>query len=175
MLVTAYTLRMDEETKHCWKCRLPKTRGEYSFGQWNDPHGRCRKCISDRYVQAREEIEARVIARRAARPIEPMPAVTSLGASLVNRKVRLAKYGLTHTSYARLAKQQNYRCAVCGSVPRPHSAKRGERQLHIDHDHATGLVRGLLCASCNSAIGFLKDSPDIAHAVVVYLTEKAPA
>ena len=41
--------------------------------------------------------------------------------------------------------------------------------LVIDHNHKTGKVRGLLCGSCNTGIGLLKDSPDVLDAAIEYL------
>jgi len=54
-------------------------------------------------------------------------------------------------------------CAICGE------ARPDERTLHVDHDHATGLIRGLLCFRCNQAIGSLKEDQDIFLAAADYL------
>lgn len=43
------------------------------------------------------------------------------------------------------------------------------RSLDVDHDHATGEVRGLLCNRCNQAIGLLQDDPLIVRSALVYL------
>lgn len=42
----------------------------------------------------------------------------------------------------------------------------------VDHDHATGKIRGLLCGSCNTALGLVKDNPDILKRLMDYLTQK---
>lgn len=55
--------------------------------------------------------------------------------------------------YDKLFQQQNERCAIC---ERPQSVLK--YSLSVDHDHATGQVRGLLCHSCNRALGMLHDS-----------------
>jgi Recombination endonuclease VII len=43
--------------------------------------------------------------------------------------------------------------------------------LHVDHDHATGAVRGLLCSDCNTALGHLHDSPEIIHSLLKYVLQ----
>lgn len=57
------------------------------------------------------------------------------------------KYGMTQDDWNSLASTQHNRCAICGR----------ERKLVVDHCHKTGKVRGLLCASCNSALGVFND------------------
>lgn len=42
-------------------------------------------------------------------------------------------------------------------------------RIHVDHDHATGQIRGLLCFGCNSILGLVKDSPDILQRAIGYL------
>lgn len=51
-------------------------------------------------------------------------------------------------------------CEICGVA---------SASLFIDHDHATGRVRGLLCSTCNSGIGFLRDSVDLLESAIRYL------
>jgi hypothetical protein len=55
------------------------------------------------------------------------------------------------------------KCAICGGPP-----KHGSR-LHTDHCHATGVVRGLLCITCNAGLGQFRDSPDLVMAALDYL------
>mgnify|MGYP001576209901 CR=1 FL=1 len=43
------------------------------------------------------------------------------------------------------------------------------KTLHIDHNHTTGAVRGLLCTQCNVGVGMLKDSPAVLRAAANYL------
>lgn len=54
-------------------------------------------------------------------------------------------YGITLEQYDEMFRQQGGACAVCGSVPK-------KNRLSVDHDHATGKVRGLLCMNCNIAL-----------------------
>lgn len=81
-----------------------------------------------------------------------------------NRERRLMRnYGLSNDAYARLLDIQGGVCAICKQAP------DAEENLPVDHDHATGKVRGLLCHSCNRAIGQLQDDPKNLRAAASYL------
>ncbi len=60
-------------------------------------------------------------------------------------------------------------CAVCGQPERRRNSKGGIRRLSVDHDHATGEVRALLCHDCNTALGLLLDSPDLMRLAAAYV------
>ena len=75
----------------------------------------------------------------------------------------LRKYGLTFDEWEALFRSQDHRCAIC------FTATPGKQGWHTDHDHRTGLVRGILCQSCNFALGLIKDNIYLAHAMSVYL------
>lgn len=61
-------------------------------------------------------------------------------------------YGITVENWEEMLANQNG-CAACSGLP------NGRGRYHVDHDHKTGKVRGLLCASCNSSIAHSGDSP----------------
>jgi hypothetical protein len=61
------------------------------------------------------------------------------------------KYGITSEQYAAMLSTQDSKCAICRGLP-----AKGECFV-VDHDHATGKARGLLCRKCNSGIGLLND------------------
>lgn len=82
----------------------------------------------------------------------------------------LKQYGLTEAKFDELLAEQNGGCAVCGSET---SNGRGEH-LHVDHDHETGVVRGILCHDCNTGLGKFKDNPALLRAAADYL-ERAGA
>jgi hypothetical protein len=46
--------------------------------------------------------------------------------------------------------------------------------LHVDHDHGTGRIRGLLCFRCNNALGDLEDDPALVRAAARYLKTAVP-
>lgn len=60
---------------------------------------------------------------------------------------------------------QHGRYAICGREPRP------GKHLHVDHDHDTGRVRGLLCFSCNVAIGNLHHDVDRVMSAADYVDD----
>lgn len=64
--------------------------------------------------------------------------------------------------YMRLMIQQHGKCAICLREP-------NGRPLDEDHDHVTGEVRGLLCRSCNTAIGKFGDNPATLERAIDYL------
>lgn len=76
---------------------------------------------------------------------------------------RLKKYGLTAEQYTEMLREQQGRCAVCEHL------LRGGKDEHIDHDHITGQVRGILCSQCNTAIGKFKDSPEVILKAAEYI------
>lgn len=67
------------------------------------------------------------------------------------------EYGVTREQYDAMYVSQGGVCAICGALP--YHDKR-QKKLNVDHDHATGHVRGLLCGRCNRAIGLMLDDQD---------------
>lgn len=81
---------------------------------------------------------------------------------------RLATYGLTTADYDRMNEAQGRVCAIClGRQDRPYSGPYGA--LVVDHDHATGLVRALLCNRCNTGLGHFMHDPALLSAAIGYL------
>lgn len=78
----------------------------------------------------------------------------------------LKKYGLTPERYGELLASQHGSCAICKQKS---STKTRGFRMFIDHCHATGKVRGLLCGNCNFAIGHLQDSPELCEVAAEYL------
>lgn len=77
-----------------------------------------------------------------------------------------SEYGLTNEQYQALVTAQHGKCAVCGGGP-------SKRALHVDHDHQTGAVRGLLCRACNQGLGQFKDDIALMMRAVEYLSRHA--
>jgi hypothetical protein len=77
-------------------------------------------------------------------------------------------YGITPEQYASLLASQSGLCAIC-KQPETMIIKGKVCDLTIDHDHVTGLVRGLLCSQCNKGLGCFKDNPALLLESVNYL------
>lgn len=148
--------------KACARCYRVKKLSEFYAGnpRKGDGHGcYCKVCAGarrrERLPRTREHVRkmmsnpanrhkrlADVRARRAANP------------EAFHEYNIKSKYGITLEEYTALLRKQGGGCAVCGARKDP----RGTR-LSVDHDHTTKIVRGILCAGCNSAIGRLGDNP----------------
>jgi len=83
----------------------------------------------------------------------------------INLKNRTGRYNISIDDYQELLDSQNGRCAICGEAI-------NQKTCRIDHSHVTGKVRGLLCVSCNTGIGLLKDSPDVLASAAEYLRKQ---
>lgn len=75
-------------------------------------------------------------------------------------------YGITAAQFDEMLAKQGGGCAVCGG-------NNGGRTLHVDHNHATGAVRALLCAACNTALGLLREDKQVMLALIAYLESQA--
>lgn len=73
------------------------------------------------------------------------------------------QYGVDQQTYESMLEAQDGRCAICARIPRA-------RRLAVDHDHATGQVRALLCFTCNHyVLRYIEGDPIACHNASVYL------
>lgn len=75
------------------------------------------------------------------------------------------KYGITQEQFDAMLEAQNFSCAICGSTK-----PGGTGGFHVDHCHASGAVRGLLCRTCNIGLGNFRDSPTHLMRAIEYVT-----
>lgn len=78
----------------------------------------------------------------------------------------LRTYKITRADYDRILTEQGGVCAICKQPGK--SSNRSER-MAVDHDHATGEVRGLLCGTCNTLLGKLEQKPGWLISALTYL------
>lgn len=85
--------------------------------------------------------------------------------SPIERRARdLSKYGIDITVFQTFWDSQDGKCSIC-----ERALMLTSRGCHVDHDHKSGQVRGLLCHGCNTSLGHLKDSVDNLLRAVAYL------
>jgi len=79
-------------------------------------------------------------------------------------------WGITLEEYNAKVVQQGGVCAICKRPEsRVHPKSGSVHRLSVDHDHLTGKLRGLLCGTCNRALGLLNDDIEFVHGMVDYL------
>jgi len=86
-----------------------------------------------------------------------------------SRKRYLRIYGLTIAQYEAMLSAQGGTCAICRRAEHVTDGKGNIRRLAVDHDHASGIVRSLLCRDCNVCIGTMRDDPDRMRAAAEYI------
>lgn len=91
-----------------------------------------------------------------------------------HRRANLKRsYGITVAQYNEMFERQGGNCAICVKPER--AVKNGKTLfLAVDHDHATGMVRGLLCANCNRMLGLACDDPATLVAAAQYVKDNVP-
>lgn len=82
-----------------------------------------------------------------------------------SRNARYRTYNINEVIFNNMLDNQNHKCAIC------HIKFKSNRLTHIDHNHTTGEVRGLLCPCCNHILGFSKDNAEILKSAIQYLNE----
>lgn len=85
----------------------------------------------------------------------------------------LRKFGITQADYERMLAEQGGGCALCGVRPEELTTGRYRKYLHVDHDEATGRIRGLLCPDHNLLLGRWGHDPDLLRRAAGYLEARA--
>lgn len=79
------------------------------------------------------------------------------------------EYGITLEDFEAMRAAQGGVCACCGDEEKSIHRKGAAINLHVDHCHDTGKVRGLLCTRCNIGIGFLMNDVEIMLKAAIYI------
>lgn len=143
-------------TKSCPRCGIEKPKSEFyaKAGKPGETRCWCKSC----------SVVAGTESNRKRRNKDPEGHLKQI------RNLKLQyDYGITLEDRNRMFIAQGGACAVC----KERLLEQGRKGLHVDHDHKTGKVRGLLCPNCNYAIGHMRDSSVIARAVAEYLDKSS--
>jgi hypothetical protein len=161
--------------KRCGRCREVKPASDYARNRAST-HGlqsSCKDCVR-RVAEERIRSGATPPAEQVCTACrKSLPASrfhrNSHSSSLLHpsckdcnrRKVRAAKYGIGEDWLSRIDATNN--CEIC-------QAEIAGPKKHLDHDHATGAPRGVLCTKCNAMLGFARDSQKILLSACQYLS-----
>jgi len=132
-------------TKCCKQCSTTKPVSDFGIRIWGSNgigyHLRCKDCMNARRRELHDKDKNR-------------------------NELLKARFGIDLSEYNQMFIAQNGCCAIC---EKPQSAEK--RNFSVDHDHKTGIIRGLLCENCNRALGQFKDSTIILDKAKEYLTK----
>jgi hypothetical protein len=160
--------------KRCKKCGTEKPLDEFykSAGMRDGHRHDCKACnleekrqryLADpaaakaRVKRWQQENPERLNAYRRERRLEPEVKQRERAGHLMR------KYGITLEQYDAMLDDQGGGCSICG---RPQGTKIS---LHVDHDHSTGKVRGILCFSCNNALADFQEDMQLLRKAIGYL------
>jgi hypothetical protein len=156
--------------KRCKKCGDVKPLGEFyqATGTRDGRRGQCKACEIARNKAWYQQNRKRAIAyvkgwqRANAERVRDYQRQYRADHAQQFREGHLRRvFNLTAAQYEELLEAQGGGCALCGRAP------RSDRSLHVDHNHKTGVLRGLLCFRCNVGIGhFREDTLRMADAIV---------
>ncbi|WP_424214589.1 endonuclease VII domain-containing protein [Streptomyces sp. BI20] len=184
---------MNLETKHCRRCARDLGLADFAVdrnrGDGLQPY--CRECVaaySAAHYRRKQEAKGKTVREKVDVPpghklccrcgeVKPHTdwhknASASDGLATMCKPCRSSygraghlkrTYGLTEAEREAMVFAQGGVCAICQDAP----------PEHVDHDHRTGKVRGVLCFSCNAALGQFKDRPDVVRRAAAYLEGSA--
>lgn len=146
--------------KVCLAClyELPLTQFHIRKTRGGQPASRCKSCSREaqrNWRKARPDYDKR---RYEAEKVE------------TRERHLVRKYGVTLADYDAMLDQQGGKCAIC--LTTTDTQRYGV--FHVDHCHATGAVRGLLCRGCNNLLGVVKDKPEALARAIAYLGVQVP-
>lgn len=145
--------------KYCTGCSLSKLSDEFwkNKSQSDGLDNLCISCRKNSITQYRKKLKDN-------RPIK-VDDNDTLQAKKIEQKNKkkfrelFSRYGLTKNKYLEMLDSQSNCCKMCDE----------RTDLVVDHCHTSGLIRGLLCGRCNLALGYLRDSEELALRAANYL------
>lgn len=137
--------------KTCTKCKKEKTLNEFGVDRRRSRSmSACKSCRTE--------------SQRAWRTSKPgyEQARYQRDRQRTRERHLVRKYGVTLAAYDQMLQRQGGKCAICQAP----EAEQFKGVFHVDHCHASGAVRGLLCRGCNHMLGVVGDDPlKLLHAV----------
>jgi len=156
-------------TRVCTKCGETKPLSKFHKkpGGKDGRQSKCKSCVKiydhERYVKDPDKSNARCREYRAEHKDELKAYRYERREQDAGQHLQRA-FDITLADYDAILEVQGSGCAICGKTP-----EENGRRLDVDHDHDTNEVRGLLCNSCNKAIGLFQDNPVYVRSAANYL------
>lgn len=152
------------DTKTCRKCGELKPAKDFSImkDSADGLYSYCKQCkaamVRD-YTQRNGEVVREKARKRNATP----------KGRLATRKSNLKQsFRMTKTQFDQTWREQGKSCAICHT-----RRERNEKAFAVDHDHSTGVIRGILCHRCNRALGLADDNTELLKSAATYLRTHA--
>lgn len=173
------------QTKLCLTCKIEKSSDCFHKAK-KEKDGLQYHCIecskkyhADRYTSQKEKIMGQIAAYRAGNKDKLNEAgkvwrgKNKSKVKEYQRSSNLKKnFGLSVADYEKMAVAQNNACAICLATETfIHNATGQVARLAVDHCHASGKIRKLLCANCNRALGLFSDNADTLARAAQYIKD----
>ncbi|MCK9429436.1 MAG: endonuclease VII domain-containing protein [Candidatus Omnitrophica bacterium] len=144
-------------SKTCKTCNIEKDESEYykyknTYCRRDHSYKECKKCYN---LRVKKYCENNKEKKRKSSKIWWENNKTSR--NIIRKEQRLKRnYDLSLIDRENILKEQDYKCKSCNTDLK----NLISYHIHIDHDHTTNVIRGILCRGCNIALGLLNDDPD---------------
>lgn len=153
----------------CWKCQVARKPHKRRY----HTAAKCPECVPDvKYCAKCKTHKQRASFTVDQRAADGLRGSCGACSAYRLREDFLRRYGMTFADYDRLLAAQGGKCAICGGADPRHRKNSHVKRFCVDHDHATGKVRGLLCGPCNVGIGAMADDPARIRAAADYLERR---
>lgn len=139
--------------KICRKCGIEKANKYFGVNNryFDNLQRICKECYS---IERKNSYSAEEARRKWKRNKYSTPEFAE------DRRLKSA-YGISKELRDFISRRQNDACAICGRIIK----------LVVDHDHTSGIVRGLLCSKCNLGLGSFNDNIDMLRDAYQYLLD----
>ncbi len=148
----------------------PKRRRKPRVSELTPEQARARNALARAWSAANKdrvrEHRARYYARKKEKCIQRSRRWRDSHPDRVRASLLRCKYGLSLAAFSEMLAAQGGRCAIC-------RCPQVERTFHVDHDHVTSVVRGVLCNNCNLGLGYFKDNHRALIAAAKYIIKHA--
>lgn len=152
-MVNHLVLKMD--AKICYKCKKLKWEDEFSLSKTrlDGKQAKCKSCVS---IYTKTDKQRRFDRERGKQSFRKRQQFTGM---------LKFSFNITFEIFSKMIIDQSGLCKSCGNK------LINKKEPHIDHDHKSNNIRGLLCGGCNVALGYLRESADKCYKLGKYIEE----